>query len=397
MAAPFNPPTNFDSKPEVPKWVPPPPPTEDLEYAKLHSIDLSLLDSPDPEVVKQLVETAKIAIGDDGFLYLVNYGINLEQLHRQFSIARYLHRNISEEDKEKLHWDPQGGLYAGYKPPFGWRTIKGKYDGISQFNFYEEEYKSLDKVPECIHPFMDEISAFTEYLTRSVNKRLLTLLSKVLEMPDDFLYENIESKGPTPINEGYLRHALFHPFKNEEKGMGEGLRMFGHTDFGTTTMLFSVPVTCLQLWGRDGIWRYVKYAPGALVINIGDTLELISGGHFRATRHRVHNPPPSQETFERLSVVLFNGSKGDLRMQPCWDSPLIKREGCFESQGAYKEFKVLQDKGIPIPTNKEWREISIINTRHPTDEPEKLLKEVTVDGVKYIEVINQGVRVLQPL
>lgn len=76
------------------------------------------------------------------------------------------------------------------------------------------------------------------------------------------------------------------------------------------------------------------------------------------------------------------------------ESPLIKREGCFESQGAYKEFKVLQDQGIPVPTNKEWREISIAKTRHPTDDPE--FKEVVVNGVKMLEVVHLGVRVLQP-
>ena len=48
---------------------------------------------------------------------------------------------------------------------------------------------------------------------------------------------------------------------------------------------------------------------------------VVSGGHFRATRHRVHQPPASQANEERLSLVLFNGSKGDLRMQPAWGKP----------------------------------------------------------------------------
>lgn len=46
-----------------------------------------------------------------------------------------------------------------------------------------------------------------------------------------------------------------------------------HTDYGTTTLLFSVPVTALQIWGSDNKWRYIKYKPGALVINLGETLE----------------------------------------------------------------------------------------------------------------------------
>ena len=63
-------------------------------------------------------------------------------------------------------------------------------------------------------------------------------------------------------------------------------------------------------------WYYVPYKPGALVINIGDTLEIVSGGHFKATRHRVYKPPVDQLNQERLSLVLFNSSVGSLRMTP---------------------------------------------------------------------------------
>lgn len=45
-----------------------------------------------------------------------------------------------------------------------------------------------------------------------------------------------------------------------------------HTDYGTTTLLFSVPVTALQIW-KDDRWKFVPYKAGALVINLGETLE----------------------------------------------------------------------------------------------------------------------------
>lgn len=79
MAAPFNPP-DHSQKPEIPSWVPPSKPTEDLDYAKLHTIELALVDSPDPAVRAKLIEVAKEAIRDDGFLYLTNYGVSLEQV-----------------------------------------------------------------------------------------------------------------------------------------------------------------------------------------------------------------------------------------------------------------------------------------------------------------------------
>lgn len=99
-SATFDPPS-AEGKHEVPKWIPPEPTREALDWANLHTIDLSLLDSPDPKVVDDLVQLTKKAINEDGFLYLVNYGVSLDQLSRQFDLAQYLHRNISDEDKDR--------------------------------------------------------------------------------------------------------------------------------------------------------------------------------------------------------------------------------------------------------------------------------------------------------
>lgn len=188
-------------------------------------------------------------------------------------------------------------------------------DGIEQFNWYNREWQDINRIPKCLHPFMDEIEEFCNYLTKSVNRRILTLFSRVLELPDDYLWDNVQSHG-SPTGEGYFRHALFRPVEQSTREKSKGLRMHGHTDFGLTTLLFSVPISCLQIWGQDEKWYYVPYKPGALVINIGDTLEIVSGGHFKATRHRVFTPPADQLHEERLSLVLFNSSVGDLRMTP---------------------------------------------------------------------------------
>lgn len=206
---------------------------------------------------------------------------------------------------------------------FAQQRFRGPPDGIEQFNFYPREWNDLDRIPKCLHPFMDEIEAFCNYLTKSVNRRLLTLFSRVLELPDDYLWDNVQSHG-TPTGEGYFRHALFRPVQKQTEEASKGLRMHGHTDFGLTTLLFSVPISCLQIWGRDEEWHYVPYKPGALIINVGDTLEIVSGGHFKATRHRVYKPPADQLHEERLSLVLFNSSVGDLRMAPAygeWSEP----------------------------------------------------------------------------
>ncbi|KAF2112237.1 hypothetical protein BDV96DRAFT_634013 [Lophiotrema nucula] len=395
MATPFNPPS-ADGKPTVPRWAAPEPTKEDLDWASLHSIDLSLLDSSDPKVVGDLVELTKTAIRDDGFLYLTNYGVSLDQLHRQFDLAQYLHSNISEEDKERLLWNPKSGLFAGFKRKLGWQREAGQFDGIEQFNFYRGEFEDQENcVPECIKPFMDEITSFSNYLTYSVNYRLLKLLSRALELPDDYLWENIQSQGG-PVGDGYFRHALFYPLLGEDKERRKGVRMYGHTDYGTTTLLFSVPVTALHIWSRKNKWQPVKYNPGALVVNIGEALEIISGGHFKATKHKVTDTPADQEHCERLSLVQFNASAGDLRLAPAVASPLLQREGFVLDQGVFREYKKLIDAGVDVPTNKEWREIQIA-TRSQVP-PEKRTGGIQeINGVKYGADEFFGVKVLLPV
>ncbi|KAL4908303.1 hypothetical protein BDW74DRAFT_174993 [Aspergillus multicolor] len=398
-AAPFNPPSpNLPGKPSVPEWNRPQVTKQTEGFATLKSIDLSLLDSEDPTVVDNLIQQVKVAIRDDGFLFLENYGISLEQLHRQFAIAQYLYNNISEEDKEKLLFDPDTGRWSGYKHPYGFKRHRGPADGIEQFNFYNREWNDPSRIPSCLHPFMDEITAFCNYLTKSVNRRLLTLFSRVLELPDDYLWDNVQSHG-SPTGEGYFRHALFRPVQKETQEASKGLRMHGHTDFGLTTLLFSVPISCLQIWGHDEKWYYVPYKPGALVINIGDTLEIVSGGHFKATRHRVYKPPADQLNEERLSLVLFNSSVGDLRMQPAAESPLIQREGCIEEQGVYKEFKRLTEAGQLVPTNREWREIQIATATDPTDTVHNRVgvHQVLIDGKIMHQREYMGVKVVLPV
>lgn len=205
-------------------------------------------------------------------------------------------------------------------------------------------------------------------MTNSVNRRLLTLFSRVLELPDDWLWNNVQSHG-SPSGEGYFRHALFRPVNEKVLEKSKNIRMHGHTDFGLTTLLFSVPISCLQIWGKDEQWHYAPYRPGALVINIGETLEIVSGGHFKATRHRVFSPPADQLQQERSSIVQFQSSVGHLRMTPAIESPLIQREGCVEDQGVYREFKRVMDLGFPVSNVGWWFGWKIADTTQvPTNQ-----------------------------
>lgn len=79
---------------------------------------------------------------------------------------------------------------------------------------------------------------------------------------------------------------VYHKWDPKEYGEAS-LIMHGHTDYGTLTLLPSQPVSCLQMLNADNEWRWVGYEPGSLLVNLGDALDVISGGQFKATRHKV--------------------------------------------------------------------------------------------------------------
>lgn len=134
MAAPFAPPSaDLPGKPALPIYTPPNPTQLPLNFAKLTTIRLSSLSSPDAAVRDALVATTKKAISEDGFLFLEDYGVSVEQLERQFAIAEFLHAGISEVEKveegdvevdgeKSLLWDPERGSFAGWKRGFGWKV-----------------------------------------------------------------------------------------------------------------------------------------------------------------------------------------------------------------------------------------------------------------------------------
>ncbi|WWC93855.1 hypothetical protein V866_000691 [Kwoniella sp. B9012] len=392
------------AKPEIPPWVPPSETKENLDWASLRTLDLSKLDSDDPKDVEKLLEDTKYAIKNDGFLYLTNYGISLEKLHRQFAIAQYLLDGnvITEEEKKQLEIQQHTGSYAGYKPMKGWGAGNGSYDGIENFTFYSPQMKNPDLRPRALEPFMDEVKDFWTYAHDNVNRRLLKLLSRVLELPDDYLWENVQSHEGEVCAEGYFRFVCYRPM--EEGQEGASMRIHGsnydparitpaddHIDIGTTTLLFSVPITALQVWNSKAEkWQWVKYKPGALVINLGESLEILTGGHFLATKHRVVAPPKDQQHLPRLSCAMFCSARGDLKVSPLQDSPLIQREGLLK-KGVYGEFAKLLDAGLDVPDHDTWRKA---RRAYAQQGP---AKQVTIKGVRYSEEVFNDIKVYVPV
>lgn len=64
-----------------------------------------------------------------------------------------------------------------------------------------------------------------------------------------------------------------------------------------------------------------------MVVNLGEVLEMLSGGHLPATKHRVTSCPADQAQEHRLTIGLFTAAKNDFPLAPLLESPKLQREG----------------------------------------------------------------------
>jgi isopenicillin N synthase-like dioxygenase len=85
------------------------------------------------------------------------------------------------------------------------------------------------------------------------------------------------------------------------------LRAGAHSDYGSFTFVRGDNVPGgLQVSDGKGGWHDVEAPDDGFVCNIGDTMQLWTGGRFRSTLHRVVNPPADAVREDRISLVYFH-------------------------------------------------------------------------------------------
>ena len=101
-----------------------------------------------------------------------------------------------------------------------------------------------------------------------------------------------------------------------------------HADYGFITLLLQDEVGGLEVrpHGQDE-WLPVEPIPGALVVNLGEMLEVATDGYLMATIHRVQSPP---EGVDRYSVPFFHSPRLDAVIEPV----ALPAELAAEARGA---------------------------------------------------------------
>ena len=71
------------------------------------------------------------------------------------------------------------------------------------------------------------------------------------------------------------------------------------------SILLQDDVGGLQVEVEKNVWIDARPIEGYFVVNIGEMLQIMTGGYYKATPHRVLSPPSSIENKARLSIPYF--------------------------------------------------------------------------------------------
>ena len=152
--------------------------------------------------------------------------------------------------------------------------------------------------------FRTAVSSFLDEMA-SLSARLMELLALSLDSPRDRFREDEPNV--------QMKIARYPPAPDAEvagSNPTDGVGAFGvgaHTDSGYLSLLLQDDVGGLQVKNGAGEWIDAPPKPDTVVVNLGEMVQLCTGGYYLATPHRVVSraTPTGEEPRDRISVPYF--------------------------------------------------------------------------------------------
>ncbi|XP_062201068.1 2-oxoglutarate-dependent dioxygenase 11-like [Phragmites australis] len=261
----------------------------DAEGYNLPMIDMSRL--LNPEFSEEEIAKLGSACEHWGFFQLVNHGVDgglLQQV--KADIAEFF--SLPLEEKLAVAIAPNGMQGFGHHFVF---SKEQKLDWVDLLFLATRpiEERNLAFWPTKPSTFRDTLDKYSLELA-NVSAQLFKFMANNLGVDQEALL------GPFKGLPQSVRINYYPPCSQADKVLG----LSPHTDgVGMTFLLHVNDVEGLQI-RKDGNWFSVQALPGALVVNIGDILEILTNGKYQSIEHRaVINPDK-----ERITIAAFHSA-----------------------------------------------------------------------------------------
>jgi len=276
---------------------------------KLPVIDMSPLYSlSDEAAVAEVVKDIGTSCRTSGFFYVTGHGVSDELLTDLEAVSRAFFK-LPEKTKLQIDMKHGGPAWRGYFP-VGGELTSGRPD-LKQGLYFGTELADDDPRVMANLPLhgrnqwpkeLPELESLVlKYMASTAQAAQVLLRGIALSLGlDGNYFLNHYTQDPTVL------FRIFHyPAGSADSwGVGE------HTDYGLLTLLAQDQYGGLQV-KSEGEWIAAPPVAGAMICNIGDMLDRLTGGWYRSTPHRVRN----LSGHERLSFPLFFDPDFDAQMQ----------------------------------------------------------------------------------
>jgi len=293
-------------------------------------VDISNLERSRAAKRKSVVENLCSAFHEVGFVAIQGHGISRTLFSGMREQAKEL---FNRPMQEKLKLRVQQDNYRGYIPTgFFTPNRAGERPAeqmVDQYEAYKLHYETDHDDAICKHCSLygpnkwplesKELKDTVQEYWRACDRVTMSLLGAIAEhlSVDEEYFRDVFYK---PLSNMTLLH--YPPAKAKDKSFG----IHPHKDTDVLTILAPDPVGGLFVRSRySKDWIAVNGPDDALIVNVGDMLEIWSGGYFVSTPHKVINPRQA----DRYSFPYFAVPRYDVLVEP-----LDFHEGEFKNRFA---------------------------------------------------------------
>ncbi|OMO73176.1 Oxoglutarate/iron-dependent dioxygenase [Corchorus capsularis] len=287
-----------------------PPPefyVKDSSFGCLDSSDLSSSVNSVPVIdVSQLLssndelEKLKLALNSSGCFQAIGHGISSSFIDKVREVAKTFF-GLPREEKQKYSRDVNEvegyghDLVVSEKQVLDWNTRLF-------LRVFPQHQRRLNLWPENPHDFREVLHEYSSKLKQMMDL-LFKAMAKSLNIEENSFSDQF---GDNPVMQ--VRFNFYPPCSKPDKVLG----VKPHSDrSGVTVLLQDEEVEGLQII-KDGKWITVPVIPHALVVNLGDQMQIMSNGIFKSPVHRVVTNTDKL----RISVAMFNEAEPDREIGP---------------------------------------------------------------------------------
>jgi isopenicillin N synthase-like dioxygenase len=264
-------------------------------FQTLPVVNISGLYSPDLQERQRAAERLGQAAREAGFFYVTGHGMPRARVEALLACAKaFFALPLTEKMR---HYIGTSTNHSGYVPEGEERF--GDAKSVDRKEAYDIGFDAPAAAPRrpLIGPnqwpsmprFKEDVSAYYAEAI-ALSQMLFRGFALALGLSEDALARRA-SQPPSQLR------LIHYPYDASPQSNAQGIG--AHTDYECFTILLPT-APGLEVVNGAGEWIDAPVLPDAFVVNIGDMMEVLSGGQFVATRHRVRKVGE-----ERYSFPLF--------------------------------------------------------------------------------------------